>query len=311
MNRKERIDAAIRCEAVDRMPWSVWFHFGLHFRPGSDTGQVHVDFFRHYQPDFLKVMNDYPYPIPSLIGHPMSLDDLKACSEVVKPSADGLGTQLECLDTVLAAVGDDAHVIDTIFDPWVILRQLVGKRRMQWFQAEHPDELKSALDGIARSMAGYVRAALERGLSGVFYSSGMAGRDKMTDSEYEEFCMPYDLIVLEASKDAAFNTLHIHGEEVRFNMLKDYPVHALSWAGQRTTPGMAEARALTDKCLATGLEETVATSVAPHEIREQVRAAAAAMGTTGTIIAPGCAVPPNLPVANIRAIQEAIEELAS
>jgi uroporphyrinogen decarboxylase len=255
-------------------------------------------------------MHDYPYPLPPGVVEPITSDDLPLFNEVLPPDTEGLGQQLECLDLIGRGMGRKAYYIDTIFDPWVRLRKLVGVRKMAEFKNDHPDELKSALEGIAHTMAGYVREALRRGMNGVFYSAGMASRDRMSDADYAEFCEPYDRIVLGAAVGAKLNILHIHGNNVRFECFNDYPVQVFSWAGQRSTPSLADARGVTTRALMSGVEESTASNVEPEDIRKQVRESVEIMGAEATIVAPGCAVPPNTPAENIMAIRQAVEELA-
>src|SRR5262249_52589889 len=64
LTKIDRVLAALRGEPVDRLPFSFWYHFGLQHRPGKVHAEAELDFYRFYQPDFLKVMSDYPYPLP-------------------------------------------------------------------------------------------------------------------------------------------------------------------------------------------------------------------------------------------------------
>ena len=65
MTKIERVRAALSGAEVDRPPFSVWYHFGLQHAPAERTAQVHVEFFEAYNLDWLKVMNDYSYPMPA------------------------------------------------------------------------------------------------------------------------------------------------------------------------------------------------------------------------------------------------------
>ena len=64
MNKMERFQAALKGKQVDRPPFSIWYHFGNQHCNAEKTAQIHLDFFEAYDLDFLKLMNDYDYPMP-------------------------------------------------------------------------------------------------------------------------------------------------------------------------------------------------------------------------------------------------------
>jgi uroporphyrinogen decarboxylase len=65
MTRIERVRAALAGTEVDRPPFTVWYHFGLQHGPAERTAQAHLEFLEAYDLDWLKVMNDYSYPMPA------------------------------------------------------------------------------------------------------------------------------------------------------------------------------------------------------------------------------------------------------
>jgi len=64
LTKRQRVIAALegRVADLDRPPASVWYHFGTHFMGGRAAADVAAAFFRHYDFDFLKMMNDRPWP---------------------------------------------------------------------------------------------------------------------------------------------------------------------------------------------------------------------------------------------------------
>ena len=64
MSSRQRLDSALRGEAVDRAPFTFWHHFGLEKFPGERHAQATLDFHRRFRTDLVKVMSDYPYPKP-------------------------------------------------------------------------------------------------------------------------------------------------------------------------------------------------------------------------------------------------------
>lgn len=309
MTRIDRIDRALTGRPVDRVPWSAWYHFGLQHAPGKRLAAAALEFYRAYRPDFLKLMHDYPYPLPAGLEELSDPKDL-ARLRPLEMRTGGYGEQLAAVREVVRRLKREAYCLDTVFDPWTLLRKLTGRARLREWMRTQPAAVHRALELIARNQAAYVRAARKAGLDGVFYSAGAADREQLTPAVYAEFCRPYDLLVLDAARGAAFNLLHIHGERPIFDPLLDYPVHAINWAGQRVPPSLREGRARWRGCIVGGIEETTATSVTPAEIRRQVAAAILALGEKGTMIGPGCAVGSNIPPRNLLAIPAALDALA-
>ena len=77
MTKIERLRATLAGQAVDRPPFTVWYHFGnQHSRP-ERTAEIHLEFFEAYDLDLLKVMNDYDYPNPEGVETIETPEDLK------------------------------------------------------------------------------------------------------------------------------------------------------------------------------------------------------------------------------------------
>lgn len=307
MNKIERVLAALRFEEVDRPPFSFWYHFGLQHMPGSYHARAEIDFFRAYDLDFLKVMNDYPYPLPSGLESIESEGDWKRFEPI-----DGRDPcwreQLAALSIIGDAIGKEALFIDTVFNPWTVARKLAGLNSLLEACRRFPDAVLAAMENIAESLAAYAREALSRGAAGIFLSLGAATRDLMTEQEYSVWCRPFDLKVLEAVKGAPFNVLHIHGKNIHFDSLLDYPVSAINWSHFATAPALKEGKERSGKAVMGGINEAVASQVTPPEITVQVREAIFEAGPRGLIISPGCAIPTETPVRNLRAIKAALQD---
>ena len=59
------MSATLAGKPVDRPPFTIWHHFGNQHASPEPTAQVHLEFYDYYDLDFLKIMNDYDYPMPS------------------------------------------------------------------------------------------------------------------------------------------------------------------------------------------------------------------------------------------------------
>lgn len=307
MTKIERIQAALAGENVDRPAWSAWYHFGLQHLDGKVLAEVEHGFYRAYDPDWLKLMHDFPYALPPGVTEIRTGEDWIRLEP--RPGDDaGFGHQLEAVGMLHEALRGEAYCTDTIFSPWSYARKLAPSRILQDMR-EQPEALLHALGAIAESLENYVRRALARGLSGIFFSVGGASRDVMTEAAYERFGRPFDLRVLRAAQGAPFNVLHLHGKNLYWDLVRDYPVHVIHWSDRTTAPSLREARSRFGGCLAGGLNEVDFSGLRPLDVRLQVHEAIQQAGVRKLIIAPGCAIPSDTPPAAIHAIRAAVEEV--
>jgi uroporphyrinogen decarboxylase len=306
LDKIERVRHALRGEDVDRPPFSFWYHFGLQHGPGRKQAEVEVDFYRAYDLDFLKVMNDYPYPLPAGLEAVESADDWQRIEPV---SADDVcwAEQLTALSIIHDQIGKEALFIDTIFSPWTTARRLTRTGNLKEAYERHPEALLAAMEAIAESLANYARAAVERGAAGIFLSLGAATGEVMSEEDYKTWGRPFDLKILEAVGDAPFNVLHIHGKQIHFDSVMDYPVSAINWSHLLTPPSLGEGRRRSGKAVMGGFDETTAAHLAPPEIVKQITDAIREVGGRGLLITPGCSVPTDTPARTLRAVGAAVK----
>jgi len=290
MNKIERVRAALGGGTVDRPPFTIWYHFGLQHAPADRMAEAHVEFFQAYDLDWLKLMNDYSYPMPAgleTVSDPAGLAHLEAFDVATTP----LGRQLRVIELVVKALDGQALVVDTMFNAWNTLRRNVVKEAMTALMREHPAALERALGVVNENLVRYAHAALERGAAGIFFSVP-ATEEALTRDEYERFMRPFDLALLDAIRGRGeFHVLHAHGNRVYFDRLLDYPVHAVSWADRDSGPSLADLRTRTSLALMGGLGHSGFAYSSAAAIRAQIRSAIAEAGPQKVLLAPGCAVP--------------------
>jgi uroporphyrinogen decarboxylase len=290
MTKIERVRAALAGTEVDRPPFSVWYHFGLQHAPAERTAQIHVEFFEAYNLDWLKVMNDYSYPMPRGIE---TLSDARDLKRIIAFDVrqGSLGEQLETIRLIGQSLRGKALVVDTIFNAWNTLKRNVLKEAMGPLMEEHPAELEAALAVVNDNLIRYAIASLHGGASGIFFSVP-ATPESLTAEQYERFMRPFDLAFLEAIRPfGEFHVLHAHGKELYLDRLQEYPVHAISWADREAGPPLALMRRTTPRALMGGIDHGSFPYTSAAKIREQIRTAIAEAGSRKLFIAPGCAIP--------------------
>jgi hypothetical protein len=110
MNKVERVRAALRGVTLDHPPITVWYHFGLQHAPAEKMAAAHLEFLDAYDLDWLKVMNDYSYPMPKGLDVIATAADLRRI-EPLDPVTPPMGEQLRVIAPVRpgAAGGDPAR----------------------------------------------------------------------------------------------------------------------------------------------------------------------------------------------------------
>ena len=290
MTKIERVRAALAGTEVDRPPFSVWYHFGLQHAPAERTAQIHVEFFEAYNLDWLKVMNDYSYPMPRGIE---TLSDARDLKRVIAFDVrqGSFGEQLETIRLIGQSLRGKALVVDTVFNAWNTLKRNVLKEAMGPLMEEHPAELEAALAVVNDNLIRYAIASLNGGASGIFFSVP-ATPESLTSEQYERFMRPFDLAFLEAIHPfGEFHVLHAHGKELYLDRLQEYPVHAISWADREAGPPLSLMRRITPRALMGGIDHGSFPYTSAAKIREQIRTAIAEAGPRKLFIAPGCAIP--------------------
>jgi len=290
MNKIERVRATLSGKPVDHPPFTVWYHFGTQHASPEQTAEVHLGFFEAYDFDYLKVMNDYDYPMPEGMEVMTTAADLKRLSlfDVAKTP---MGNQLKALEIIAKRLKGKALFVDTLFNAWNTIRRNLVKEALPELMADHPRELLEALKIINQNLIQYALASLDRGSAGIFFSVP-ATAESLTVEQYEKFMRPFDLEFLNAVQGKGeMHILHAHGEQLYFDRLLDYPAQAIAWADLHGGPTIAEARKKTSLTLVAGVDHVKFPYVSAKIIREQVKATMAQAGNTRFILAPGCSLP--------------------
>jgi len=328
MNKIERVDAALKGAEVDRVPISFWGHSYLKEWSAEELAEAMLDNYHTYDWDYMKVNPRASYHVedwgavlersndfnrgPRFVQAPVNGPEDWRRLRPLDPNQGVLAEQLAALRLIRDGIGGQAYFIQTIFSPLSVAKYLAGNRAepVKESIADHPDALKQSLEVITETYRSYAGAALEAGASGIFFATtGWASRDQLTEDQYREFGIEYDLCVLEAvAGKAPFNVLHNCGENIYFDLLADYPVHAISWAA--TLPGnptLGEGLKRTSKAVMGGVsEKTTLPDGTPEQVAEEVRRTLAETGGRRVLIAPGCSIPPRTPKANLEAARAVV-----
>ena len=328
MNKKERVDAALRGEKVDRVPVSVWGHDYEREWGIQSLSESIAENFNRYDWDYVKVNPRASYLVegwkakyqpsgkkfqpPTCEYTPIkSASDWKRIRPL-EPDHGALGEQLRVLQLVNHEVGYDAYFTQTIFCPLGVARYLAGDKIQPVLLTMREDRtaLHTALRIITETLINYAIACLEQGASGIFYATnGWASAGMLTQDQYREFGEQYDLEFLDAIKSRSkFNILHNCGSHIYFDLLASYPVHAINWSTEQVgNPSLRDGRMRSGKAVMGGLgEERTLKKGTPGKVQDEIGLVLEQTGGQGLLLAPGCAVAPETPTKNLDAIRRAL-----
>lgn len=294
MTRMERFRAAVAGQEVDRLPVSVWLHFASEHLSGEEVADLHLRYWREYDWDYLKVMNDYRYPLPGLEAVE-SAEDLRRF-EPLDMDERPFREQLACLRKLHRELGGSVPIVETVFDPLQTLVRAAGERA-RLAMLEHPEAGLQALEAITETLCRYVRACAEVGVTGIFFSINGArgeGSGGVSEAAFRRFMEPFDRRVLQAA-EGLVRIGHVHGFGLEFERVRDYPVEAWSWFHHHTRPGLAEVRQASRAAIVGGVDEVRIHGQTPAEVARDIRATVEAAGSRGLLIGPGCTVPSDTP----------------
>ncbi|MEW5816517.1 MAG: uroporphyrinogen decarboxylase family protein [Spirochaetota bacterium] len=291
MNKIERIDAVLSGREPDRTPISCWYHFGTQYLPGDKYAEIVLSFFKYFNFDWLKLMNDYYYPMPE------GFNALKTASELkqLKPfeiEKSPWKEQLRAIEIIRKELDGQAYFCDTIFDPYQVLQRSPVGEHLPRLMKEEPDALLEALDVVSENITAYARRVLESGAHGVFVSM-LSGKDQINQEDFLKFEKPFAMKVFQSVKDMGpMNTLHIHGHNIELGACLDFPVGILSWEDRiETNPSITEAKAKWNGCVMGGIDNTVMTRKTPEFLMNHVREGLTLGGKTRFLLANGCSLP--------------------
>ena len=180
MNKRERVDAALRGEAVDRVPISFWGHDYIREWSAEGLAEAMLANYRAYDWDYMKVNPRASYHVEDWgatlqhttdpnHGHTFTswpvhdADDWRNLRPL-EPDQGVLGEQLAALRLIRDGLGGEAYFIQTIFSPLSVAKYLVGNHPepVKHSIADDPEALKAALDVITQTFATYSRPAWRR-----------------------------------------------------------------------------------------------------------------------------------------------------
>ena len=324
MTHRQRLEACLANEKLDRPPVALWRHFPVDDQDPLRLAAAVSAFQSQFDFDFIKNTPASSYCVKDWgaedrwEGNPEGTRQY--LSPVIRqpddwfrlqpndPRSGSLGDSLEALRLLVKTHSPHTPVIQTIFNPLSQAKNLVGKQNLSFHLRDYPEALTQGLQTITETTLRYIEEVKHTGVDGIFFAVQHAQADLLTEDEFTTFCRPFDLRVLEQVGDFWFNVLHLHGENVMFNVAIDYPVQVINWHDRQTEPTLKDGQSESGKIVCGGLRQWDTMLLGtPSDVLREANDAIAQTGGRRFILGTGCVLPTTAPYGNIVAARQSVE----
>jgi uroporphyrinogen decarboxylase len=320
---KERIQACLNNQVLDRPPVALWRHFPVDDQNPRSLAEATLNFQRTYDFDLVKVT-----PASSFCARDWGVEDewightegtRRYTKRIIHdprdwealppldPTAPHLAGQLDCLRFIRAELGPNTPLLQTVFSPLAQAKNLAGSETLIAHLRLYPEAVLKGLATIAETTRRFVKACRDTGIDGVFYAIQHAQASLLTLEEYKTFGLSHDQNVLEPAQELLCNLLHLHGHDVYFSLLSSFSFPIVNWHDRETYPSLAEGQKLFNGVTCGGMRQDTLVYGNPAEVRAE--AADAIQQTKGKsfILGPGCVVPIIASHGNLLAARKSVE----
>lgn len=327
MTSRDRVMGALAGAPVDRPPVSFWGHFYDRESSADALVDATLENWRTFRWDWIKLnprrqyhaepwgvrwrYSGRPHEKPVIEEWPVR--DPADWSRITPRAADegALGEQIEAVRRLRRELPSDVPLIETVFLPIAILRELVPKKDDVLRGIEqNPDGVRAALEAVTATFERFVPKVLEAGADGIFFATvDWATSDVLSAADHRAWARPTDLRLMRTASGARFTVLHVCKSHNLLRDLADYPAHAFSWAAtDPTNPTLAEGLRLFPGAAMGGIgHEGALQDENPAGALEEFRKALAATGGRRWMVAPGCSIPSQTPASTLHALRDAVE----
>jgi uroporphyrinogen decarboxylase len=320
---RERLHACLNGEETDRPPVALWRHFPVDDQSPDTLAIAALQFQKTYDFDLVKVTPASSFCLKDwgvedawegstegtrrytkrAIHEPQDWEKLPA----LEPSAPHLAAQLACLHQIRSGLGPETPMLQTIFSPLAQARNLAGAGRLLAHLRKYPEAVMKGLETIAQTTQRFIEAALETGIDGVFYAIQHANADLLTLDEYKTIGIPVDHKTLQPATGLWCNLLHLHGDNLYFEIVSEFAFQIVNWHDRETPPSLAGAQERFAGTVCGGLGRDTLVYRERDEVLEEAQDAIEQTNGRRLILSTGCVVPIIAPHGNILATRNSVE----
>jgi uroporphyrinogen decarboxylase len=326
-NHRERLELILAGEKPDRFAASFWRHYFHLENNAVGTAEAMLGFQREFDWDFMKINPRADYHVQDWglkleysrselekhkkLSFPIQTPEDWRKIEPLPCTAPTLAEHLKVVSLIRRGAGKELPLLMTVFTPLSLAGRMVPSHQML---IDHlhtaPDLVKSALRAITETYVKYASELRNAGADGLFYATThWASEDKLSWDEYTTVGVPYDQAVIEATGDDAMNLLHVCAGNNYLKQLAvlDYRSVMYNWDSSDPTnlPIDLAFEHLPGKTVVGGVDDKGwLMHSTPKEIAFKIDEMKATHDASRLILGPDCAIAPETPVENLKAIRE-------
>ncbi len=321
-NKRKRLEAVIAGEKPDRIPVALWRHWPGDDQDAQALAAAHLQWQTQYDWDLLKVGPASSYSVEDWgvetewRGHiegtrayrrrPVQRAEDWESLTPLDPTQGMLARQIEALRLVGQQVKEEVPFLATVFSPLSQAKHLADDPVMRSHMRSHPAAFQKGLETITESTLRFLEAARKTGISGIFYAVQHARYPLLNREEFVENGRSYDLRILEAVSDLWCNMVHLHGADVMFDLVADYPAQFLNWHDRETGIRLQEGLAQMSGAASGGVDHWTLHQEEPAQTLAEAQDAIQQTGGTRLLLGTGCVIMVTTPTRNIRALREMV-----
>jgi uroporphyrinogen decarboxylase len=315
ITHRELIEGLIGGDDIPRLPVAFWRHFPVDDQFPDRLANATTFFQKTYDFDLIKVSPSSSFCIRDWgikdvwngnsegtrdYLNNLTLSEAKAINEL-DPCQGSLGNQLKALEKINMEHKKEIPVIQTIFSPLSQLKNLLGKQNLIHAVRHAPSSLDKILEIITNTTAAFMKECLREQIDGFYFAVQHASSSQMSRDEFLFFGKGYDERLFSQLEKAHINILHVHGENIYFDLMQEYPCQIINWHDRETSPSLLEASRSTGKTLCGGINR-ISTMVqgTSKEIEEDISDAISQLKHFKFLLGTGCVLPIITPHGNIK-----------
>jgi uroporphyrinogen decarboxylase len=319
----QRIEACLAGEPLDRPPVALWRHFPVDDQSPDTLAAAILSFQRTYDFDLVKVTPASSFCLKDWGVEDRWQGDTEGTRtytkraiikpeewgklRVLDPTAPHLAAQLDCLRQIKREL-PDTPVLQTIFNPLAQAKNLVGGENMLAHMRQYPESLAKGLAVITETTRRFIIECIAAGADGIFYAVQHAQAHLLSADEFLRFSKPDDVTLLGAAKKLRFNMLHLHGKNILFEQVTDYPVQVTNWHDRESQWSLSDGQKNFKSIVCGGIRQETIVYGTPVQVRAEAEDAIALTRGKRFILGTGCVVPIIASHANLRTTRESVEK---
>jgi len=327
ISHRERMLSLLSGQKPDRPPLALWRHFPVDDQLPDRLAAATLNFQKTFDFDLVKVTPASSFCLKDwgaedawegnpegtrrytrfVVQSPQDWESLKW----LPPTSTYLAYQLECLAQVKKQLGEDTPLVQTIFSPLSQAKNLAGAERLISHIRLFPEAVLKGLETIARTTRSFLEAILSMDVDGIFYAVQHAQAGLLTRDEFSQFGRDFDLPILKDLGSTWCNLVHLHGRQVYFDLVKDYPVQIINWHDRETQPALKAAYHEYKGILCGGINRETLVLASPDEIRREMQDAFEQVNGQRLLLGTGCVIPITAPYGNLMAARTLVETYES